>query len=106
MLQMTDPDELKNYFRYDATISRDYYRAITALEKMQAARRREEDRQERQARDQAPSHEAADKTTEPLRRQLCADKALDRNGFVSHPTLKPGRTPGGDREAPQYVVAC
>ena len=40
MLQMADPEELKNYFRYDATISRDYYRAIATLEKMQAARRR------------------------------------------------------------------
>ena len=40
MLQVTDPEELKNYFRYDATISRDYYRAIATLEKMQARRKR------------------------------------------------------------------
>jgi hypothetical protein len=31
MLQMTDPEELKNYFRYDATISRDYYPPIAPL---------------------------------------------------------------------------
>src|SRR5688500_14827582 len=49
ILQVTDPEQLKNYFRYDATISRDYYRAIATLEKMQAARRREEDRRDRQA---------------------------------------------------------
>jgi hypothetical protein len=48
-LQVEPAETLKNYFRYDGTISRDYYRAIAALEKMQAARRREEDRQERKA---------------------------------------------------------
>jgi hypothetical protein len=53
ILQVTDPKDLQNYFRYDATISRDYYRAIASLEKMQAARRREEDRQERKARERA-----------------------------------------------------
>jgi hypothetical protein len=47
VLQEIEPKELDNYFRYDGTISRDYYRAINTLEKMQAARRREEDRQER-----------------------------------------------------------
>jgi hypothetical protein len=51
ILQVTDPKDLQNYFRYDATISRDYYRAIATLEKMQAARRREEGRQERKAPD-------------------------------------------------------
>ena len=51
ILQVTDPKDLQNYFRYDATISRDYYRAIATLEKMQPARRREEDRQERKGAD-------------------------------------------------------
>ncbi len=52
ILQVESPESLKNYFRYDGTISRDYYRAINALQRAQAARRREEDRQERKARQQ------------------------------------------------------
>ncbi len=52
ILQVTGAEQLKNYFRYDATISRDYYRAIATLEKMQAARRREEDARDHKAREQ------------------------------------------------------
>jgi hypothetical protein len=52
ILQVESPNSLQNYFRYDGTISRDYYRAINSLERMQAARRREEDRQERKARNE------------------------------------------------------
>jgi hypothetical protein len=54
---------------------RDYYRAIAALEKMQAARRREEDRQERKARQERP---AEDNVNTPV----------DSNGFVSYYTPK------------------
>jgi hypothetical protein len=96
MLQMTDPDELKNYFRYDATISRDYYRAIATLEKMQAARRREEAHQQRangtarvskrtrnpQTRESA-SHEPL---TTPLYATANAD--FDPIGFVLHGPAK------------------
>lgn len=53
VLQVEPDGNFKNYFRYDGTISRDYYRAINALERMQANRRREEDRQERRARAEA-----------------------------------------------------
>ena len=53
ILQVESPESLKNYFRYDGAISRDYYRAIQSLERMQASRRREEDRRERKAREQA-----------------------------------------------------
>ena len=53
ILQTIPEDTFKNYFRYDASISRDYYRAIAALEKMQAARRREEHRHERDACEEA-----------------------------------------------------
>ena len=53
IMQCESENDFKNYFRYDASISRDYYRAINTLEKMQAARRREEDRQERKARQEA-----------------------------------------------------
>src|SRR4051794_10274467 len=49
VLQVTRPESLHNYFRYDGSISRDYYRAITALERMQASRRREDARQQREA---------------------------------------------------------
>src|SRR5688572_16932880 len=105
ILQGTDPNDLKNYFRYDATISRDYYRAIATLEKMQAARRREEDRQERKTREEAPKAS-----------QATANKPLDSTGFVSYPDLRPTRAPEMRRmvatqsvrcngEEPQYVVA-
>jgi hypothetical protein len=53
MLQVEPESDLTNYFRYDGTISRDYYRAINSLERLQAGRRRAEDRQERKARDEA-----------------------------------------------------
>jgi len=44
MLQVTKPESLQNYFRYDGTISRDYYKSIAALEQMQAIRNRREER--------------------------------------------------------------
>ncbi len=53
VLQEIEPRQLENYFRYDGTISRDYYRAINALEKMQAGRRRKEDRDERKREKEA-----------------------------------------------------
>ena len=106
ILQVTDPEQLKNYFRYDATISRDYYRAIATLEKMQAARRREEDRQDRKAkagkahaepegdREESPSGRAETRTIkprthdgpygEPLVRQATANKPFDSIGSVSY----------------------
>jgi hypothetical protein len=90
ILQVTDPNELKNYFRYDSTISRDYYRAIAALEKMQAARRREEDRQERKAR------------TKP--QELAATAPVNSIGFVSYSA--PKRNPdcqGGELPTPNTL---
>ena len=47
VLVKQDPASFENYFRYDASIERSYYRAITALERLQARRVR----QERQNRD-------------------------------------------------------
>ena len=77
ILQVTDPKDLQNYFRYDATISRDYYRAIATLEKMQAARRREEDRQERKGAEQTG--------TEPLPEpEPTVNTAVNSIGFVSY----------------------
>ena len=97
MLQITGPEELQNYFRYDATISRDYYRAIATLEKMQAARRREEERQHRQrsnrtatirertSKPQTPEH--TDHTPHellPTPLYATANAGFDPIGFVSH----------------------
>jgi hypothetical protein len=85
VLQEIEPKELDNYFRYDATISRDYYRAINTLEKMQAARRREEDRQERKREkaarelDRILKHPDPDTIAQPTR-----NKTVDSIGFVSH----------------------
>jgi hypothetical protein len=53
VLQEITPKQMENYFRYDGTISRDYYRAINALERMQAGRRRKEDRDERKRKQEA-----------------------------------------------------
>jgi hypothetical protein len=85
MLQVVDSDDLKNYFRYDATISRDYYRAIATLEKMQAARRREEDRQERNAHRTATVKERTNPPVAPEPagfREAPANKPLHSIGFV------------------------
>jgi hypothetical protein len=77
MLQVTDPEELKNYFRYDATISRDYYRAIATLEKMQAARRQH-------AHKTASVNERANTRSGPEpRRQPTTSKSFNPIGFVS-----------------------
>jgi hypothetical protein len=95
ILQVTDPNDLKNYFRYDGTISRDYYRAIATLEKMQAARRREEDRQERKARQAAkdldriinnpdPDTVAEISSEPPLPRQTFETEPVHSIGFVSY----------------------
>ncbi len=90
ILQVTDPEQLKNYFRYDATISRDYYRAIATLEKMQAARRREEDRQERKAaaNDQEVPVDAEVNPIGFVSRQgprLAAWESKSRRGGRAHP---------------------
>jgi hypothetical protein len=94
MLRVDSPESLKNYFRYDASISRDYYRAIATLERMQAGRRREEDRQERKAREEARrqerilSHPDPDTVAEtspepPSPGQEHASKPVTSVGFVS-----------------------
>ena len=85
MLQVTDPGELRNYFRYDATVTRDYYRAIATLEKMQTARRREEHR-EAQWEEPRPAEEPAS-TEAP--RQAAANKPLHSTGFVSYSGDRP-----------------
>jgi hypothetical protein len=77
ILQVTDPEDLQNYFRYDATISRDYYRAIAALEKMQAARRRN------------GAATVKERTSTPSTpRQATANTPLHSIGFVSYPDEK------------------
>jgi hypothetical protein len=42
ILQVESPESMSNYFRYDGSIARDYYRAIAALERAQTARKRTE----------------------------------------------------------------
>jgi hypothetical protein len=75
ILQVVDQEDFKNYFRYDAAISRDYYRAIATLEKMQAARRREQDR---------AASVSAEEVSEDL--QAPEIEAVDSIGFVSYST--------------------
>jgi hypothetical protein len=60
-----DESQYKNYFRYDGSISRDYYRAIGALERIQARRARAE-------RNAAPAVAAA-------------GASAPQTGFVSSP---------------------
>jgi hypothetical protein len=95
ILQVEPENNLKNYFRYDGTISRDYYRAINALERMQASRRRAEDRQEREARKEAkdldrivnhphPDTVAGISPEPPPPRQAPGNTPLDSIGFVSY----------------------
>jgi hypothetical protein len=109
ILQCESPESLKNYFRYDGAISRDYYRAIAALERMQSARRREEDRRERKTREEAreldriinhpdPDTVAGISSEPPLPRQdprhpavvfampphPAENTVVDSSGFVSH----------------------
>jgi hypothetical protein len=102
MLQVTDPEELKNYFRYDATISRDYYRAIATLEKMQAARhKRAATAHEATSKHQSiressvsPTERTSNPSTPkqtPPPRQATANKLLDPIGFVSR--LTPSQLP-------------
>ena len=119
ILQVTDPKDLQNYFRYDATISGDYYRAIATLEKMQAARRREEDREERKTHGTATAPKRASKhqstpelsvsprertntplTAEPAEsRQATANTPLDSIGFVSYYDPTVGEPEPGKRRA-------
>jgi hypothetical protein len=63
MVQMS-PEKLKNYFRYEGSIERQYYRAIAALEKAQAARLRREQHLERTLRN-APPDTIAELSSEP-----------------------------------------
>ena len=89
------PESLENYYRYDGSISRDYYRAIASLERMQAGRRREEDRQERKARQEASqcerivNHPDPDTVAEispepPAPRQVAVNNGFNPSGFVSY----------------------
>ena len=90
VLQEIEPRQLENYFRYDGTISRDYYRAINTLEKVQAARRREEDRQERKREKEAReldriiNHPDPDTIAQPA-----AHNRVESIGFVSSLPVKP-----------------
>ena len=95
ILQIESPESLKNYYRYDGAISRDYYRAIASLERMQAGRRREQDRQERKAREEARqcerivNHPDPDTVAEispepPTPRQAAANNCVNPSGFVSY----------------------
>jgi hypothetical protein len=79
ILQVTDPKDLQNYFRYDAT-SRDYYRAIATFEKIQAARRRNRAATERT--NPLPTQEHTHELLEP--RQATANTPFDSIGFVSY----------------------
>jgi hypothetical protein len=63
---------MRNYFRYDSAIARDYYDAIDALERAQAARKRSEIRAENSARNTLQN------VAQPLRA-----KAFNSTGFVS-----------------------
>jgi hypothetical protein len=109
ILQVESPESLKNYFRYDGVISRDYYRAINSLERAQASRRREEDRQERKARQHArdldriinhpdPDTIAAHQPQNPGapedERQIAATAEVDLIGFDSYYEANPDPQPG------------
>jgi hypothetical protein len=95
MLQMTDPEELKNYFRYDATISRDYYRAIATLEKMQAARRKAQaatvhpDHVQPEPRRDREGALSASQSIQPTK-----TTRLNSIGFVSHGSIQKPRRSG------------
>jgi hypothetical protein len=71
ILQITEPESLENYFRYDGTISRDYFRSIHTLERLQENRRRREDRDKRAEN----AVQKSAQSTEPA--------AVDSIGFVS-----------------------
>jgi hypothetical protein len=86
----TEPEEsFKNYFRYDASIERQYFRAVEALRKMQNDRIRNTERLQRLAEREREIH-----------RQVIADAGPDTfaepspepppvtNGFVSSPAWK------------------
>jgi hypothetical protein len=122
-LQLMEPEMLHNYLRYDGAISRDYYRAIAALERMQAARRREEDRRERKARQEAEkldhivNHPDPDTVAEissepppprqagpeprvlsaPCWLQAEANTGVDLTGFVSYPQTRATFLPANAR---------
>ncbi len=67
ILQIESPESMRNYFRYDSSISRDYYRAIQTLERAQATRHRRQIRAEKCSK-------------------VVAATSLHSTGFVSHPT--------------------
>jgi hypothetical protein len=85
---------LHNYFRYDGTISRDYYRAIAALERMQASRHREEDRQDRKLRAVAKDLERIQNDPNPdtIARVAC-EPPLPHACVLTHRGLAVARAP-------------
>jgi hypothetical protein len=79
VLCSNDEARYRNYFRYDASIARDYYRAIATLERVQARRRREELAAQREAEPLPHPDNIAVPSPEPPPR-------LHAVGFVSSPT--------------------
>ena len=133
VILQVEGEDVKNFLRYDATISRDYYRAIATLEKMQAARRKAEaatahlERTEnihpenphpehvhpehahpkpRRDREGALSERIPASQTPMTSIQSPANNELDSIGFVSYPAAGCNCACNCSREAPQYVVAC
>jgi hypothetical protein len=72
ILQVESPESMRNYFRYDSAIARDFYHAIDALERAQAARKRSEIRAENSSRNTLQN------VAQPLRAA-----AFNSTGFVS-----------------------
>ena len=72
ILQVESPESMRNYFRYDSAIARDYYHAIEALGRAQAARKRSEIRAENNVRNTLQN------VAQPL-----AATAFNSTGFVS-----------------------
>jgi hypothetical protein len=91
MVQMS-PEKLKNYFRYEGSIERQYYRAIAALEKAQAARLRREQHLERTLRN-APPDTIAETSPEPPPPNVPAEPLSENGiGFVQSQPHASGET--------------
>ena len=92
-------ESFRTFFRYDAAIERAFYRALNTLEKLQAARRRNEPRQPQQPEPEnpQPQPEPEPEATEPQPPEPQPSKpelASFRNSAATvDPTADPAATP-------------
>jgi hypothetical protein len=85
VLCSNDEARYRNYFRYDASISRDYYRAIATLERVQARRRRDELAAQREAERRPHPDTIAIPSPEPPPPRPAPLPRRHAVGFVSSP---------------------